>query len=144
MLPANLLANFLTPVLKNWWAERSVASARKRVQKLEAELATIEKDHPETNQGLAAILTAVEGLSIVAYLSSVAILFALFTIVTADSLKVSKGLVIMNMILYVITLIMLLLMIYAIEKVTSFGKKISPRYRKSLRESIESLKKRLG
>jgi|SRR5580692_1391914 hypothetical protein len=44
MIPANLLANFLTPVLKNWWATRSIkiTSLKKRIEKLETSLSKIE------------------------------------------------------------------------------------------------------
>ena len=35
--PLSLLANIVTPSIKNWWAERSVKSLKKRIVKLEAE-----------------------------------------------------------------------------------------------------------
>jgi hypothetical protein len=35
MLPANLLANFLTPRIQNWWAGRSRASLVRRISELE-------------------------------------------------------------------------------------------------------------
>ncbi len=33
--PLSLLVNLTSPALKNWWAERSIASIRKRIDKLE-------------------------------------------------------------------------------------------------------------
>ena len=37
-IPINIIANLLTPLLKNWWAERSQASLRARIERLETEL----------------------------------------------------------------------------------------------------------
>jgi hypothetical protein len=42
LLPASIAANLLTPKIKNWWSERSIASLRERVEKLEKEFAEIE------------------------------------------------------------------------------------------------------
>ncbi len=36
--PLSLLANLLTPKIRNWWAERSVAGLKKRIANLESEL----------------------------------------------------------------------------------------------------------
>ena len=36
--PLSLLANLTSPFIKNWWAERSVTSIRKRIDKLERQL----------------------------------------------------------------------------------------------------------
>jgi hypothetical protein len=38
MIPVNLFANFMTPILKNWWATRSEGSLRKPISRLDAEL----------------------------------------------------------------------------------------------------------
>ena len=40
MLPVNLLANFMTPILKNWWAGRSLKTLDQRIGKLEKWLAS--------------------------------------------------------------------------------------------------------
>jgi hypothetical protein len=48
MLPANLLANFMTPILKNWWAERSRKSLELRIERLKATLTEAEKFQPMT------------------------------------------------------------------------------------------------
>ena len=46
MLPANLVANFLTPVLKDWWATRSIASLKRRINKMENTLVQVEAIPP--------------------------------------------------------------------------------------------------
>lgn len=61
--PFSLLANLTTPLLKNWWAERSVASIDKRIEKLEKQLADYEK-HPKLSEGVDYVLRATEGLSL--------------------------------------------------------------------------------
>jgi hypothetical protein len=43
MFPANIVANLVPPKLKNWWAERSVASTRERIEKLKKQLADYEQ-----------------------------------------------------------------------------------------------------
>jgi hypothetical protein len=42
VIPLNVVSNILTPMLKNWWATRSEASLRKRIQKLEARSSKME------------------------------------------------------------------------------------------------------
>lgn len=42
MIPANILANVLTPKLKTWWAERSEASLRGKIVELQTELSEME------------------------------------------------------------------------------------------------------
>jgi hypothetical protein len=39
MLPVNLLANFITPGLKNWWAQRSTSGLTDRIVRLRGNLA---------------------------------------------------------------------------------------------------------
>jgi Tfp pilus assembly protein PilN len=41
--PLSLLANLLTPKIRNWWAERSVAALKKRIVKLDKALAKMQR-----------------------------------------------------------------------------------------------------
>jgi hypothetical protein len=43
MLPVNLLANFMTPLLKDWWAGRSVNALTERISRLQSNLSALEK-----------------------------------------------------------------------------------------------------
>lgn len=43
MLPVSMAANVLTPKLQNWWAERSAASLRKRIRRLQVKLDRYER-----------------------------------------------------------------------------------------------------
>jgi hypothetical protein len=60
--PLSLLANLTSPALKNWWAERSVASTRKRIDQLERQLAEY-MQYPALSEGEDYILRATEALS---------------------------------------------------------------------------------
>src|SRR6266550_4235035 len=65
MLPVSILANILTPKLKNWWAERSEASTRKRIETLEKILADYEQNYKELSASEDYILKGIEALGMV-------------------------------------------------------------------------------
>ena len=48
--PLDLAAHLTAPKLKNWWAERSVASIRRRLGELEARLAKYETEYPQISE----------------------------------------------------------------------------------------------
>ena|ERR1700676_3218468 len=48
MLPVNLLANVMTPPLKNWWAGRSSAALTERIARVKRNLVAAEKNTPLT------------------------------------------------------------------------------------------------
>ena len=60
MFPCSMAANIVTPKLQNWWAERSAASTRKRIQKLQDELATREEEYPEISEAEHYVLVGIE------------------------------------------------------------------------------------
>src|SRR6267142_6869181 len=45
-LPISMLANIFTPKVSNWWSERSIASLKLRIAKLESNLATVQETPP--------------------------------------------------------------------------------------------------
>jgi amino acid transporter len=59
--PLSLLANLTSPSLKNWWAERSVAAIRERIQQLEKQLEDYEQ-YEQLTEGDDYILRATEAL----------------------------------------------------------------------------------
>jgi len=50
-IPLSLVANLMTPSIKNWWAARSTASLRKRIDKLENQLAEYEQYTEMSEEG---------------------------------------------------------------------------------------------
>jgi hypothetical protein len=63
--PLSLLANLTSPAIKNWWAERSAASTRKRIEKLEKELRECET-YPLLGELEDAALKAIEAIGLLA------------------------------------------------------------------------------
>lgn len=56
-VPLNVLANLLTPKLRNWWSERSVTVLQKRTEKLEADLETLSELEPLSDAELRILVT---------------------------------------------------------------------------------------
>jgi hypothetical protein len=59
-IPASVGANLLTPVLKNWWAARSIVSLRKRIKSLESELGYREMFYGNISEAEHYILLGIE------------------------------------------------------------------------------------
>jgi hypothetical protein len=79
MVPANLFANFLTPKLKDWWAERSKASLQKRIKNIEDQLTESEITEFEELMMKAAeftlmILGSIIALVILCFLTSIGVI----------------------------------------------------------------------
>jgi hypothetical protein len=60
--PISLVANLTSPAVKNWWSERSTAALRRRIAKLEGQLAEYQQ-YPMLSDGEDYILRATEALS---------------------------------------------------------------------------------
>jgi hypothetical protein len=143
--PLSLLANLLTPKIKNWWAERSEASMRKRIIKLEEELAHREEYHPvltlfETYALLGIELTLMLGaFALISFAASVAFLFvnkilvvpkiqeAYAVFITVGAIVISSG-----------------VNFGVVPKISNLRQRDSPRGRNRMKNSISELKARLG
>lgn len=139
--PLSLLANLLTPRIRNWWAERSIASLTYRIGDLEKELAGLQE--PVISDGEDRILRAVTFIGamltqFVGFLILFALLFAreLIHLEMAEShLKDLSTLV-----------VVFTFGVQAIIVFPSLGflRKRSQVYRDRLKKEIEGLKARLA
>jgi hypothetical protein len=150
IIPLNILSNIITPKLQNWWAERSKAATRKRIEKLEQQLADYEQCQ-ELTELEDFVLKAIEGVGILAVfcIELLAILILLqavsgpvfvgsrsevappdirFLLVTLGACAAILGFVVQRLVF---------------EKLGQFRRKRSPFDRKVLRKYIEGLKEKL-
>ena len=138
--PLSLLANLLTPKLRNWWAERSVKTLSARINQLEWELMDAERFPmmTEVEDRLFAALFGIVTLIGVGFLFGLLAIGMLFTELN-PSLAWSS-----------ILIVSIAAAVAMIAQVTFFGgsfkfvKKRSPKWRKMLEEQIEELKGKLG
>jgi hypothetical protein len=144
--PIDVLAHLTAPIVKNWWAERSVASMRKRIEKLEKQLADEEQNYPLLSVveeqlfkgivGLAAL--GMFGLQFLVICFLLAVGHFLPTPLTAHNAVPGVGLP-----LFVFAGGYAIL--FAVfGKLTAFRKERSPSERNALKKSIEELKKQLA
>jgi hypothetical protein len=149
MFPVAVLANILTPKLKNWWAERSEASTKKRIEKLEQQLADCEQ-HEELSFAEDYLLKGIEALGIVGTmcveilsitLAIVAKGTTLLEDIPPDRRFASAGLLVMTALFSAAVGFIVSALVF--KKIGVFRKLRSPLERSALRHSIEKLKARL-
>jgi hypothetical protein len=137
----SVLANLTSPSLKNWWAERSKKSTKKRIEKLEAQLAELTEKYPELDETVAQGLV---GISIAVMLGLVAVLMILVGL----GLQVRAAGHRDDEIVFIACALMILALTLGLQRVldpmVKFTQQRSPMYRNALRKSIEKLEKRLG
>ena len=143
MVPANLAANFLTPVLKNWWAARSQAAIKKRIETLEKELSRLEHEHPLISE-VADI--GLQGIAMFGYLVSIALIFILYIVGTLplrfhEPPSVSAALLSLTALILMVYTVLVILFIFV--RIEAFHRDRSPGRRNVLRASIEKLKTKL-
>jgi hypothetical protein len=151
MLPASIFANILTPKLKNWWAERSVAATRKRIEKLEKELALCEP-YPLLNELEDSVVKAVEGIGML--LALCLYFLAVILLTTTPMIRMIGPAVVVGppaLIFRAVTVLLSLIGAGAsvasslvFRKLGTAREKQSPSSREALRESIEKLKAKLA
>jgi hypothetical protein len=88
-IAGSIAANIITPKFLNWWAGRSSTSIRKRIAKLEKQLADYEK-FPAISEGEDYILRATDALSRLAGLCSMNLAVVLFLLTTLLPSSVDK------------------------------------------------------
>jgi heme A synthase len=141
--PLSLLANLTSPALKNWWAERSIASTRKRIDKLEKQLAEYMKD-PALTEGEDYILRATEALSMLLALCVTMLAVLLMSLAWFAPVTVSnhdkEPLVALALVGAVCAF---LIGIVVFGRFSRFRRKRSPIDRNYLNKYIEELKKKL-
>jgi hypothetical protein len=151
MFPANIVANLVTPKLKNWWAERSVASTRERLEKLKKQLADYEQ-HPELSELKDWALKTLEGVGMLGFLCVQLLAIAFLTAAAVISPEVrynpviappgkSLGLAILALVAVVFAFLVHFLVF---NKLAEFRKKQSPFDRASLRAWIKKLEEKLA
>lgn len=144
MLPANLLANFLTPILKDWWAERSIESAKRRYKKLVIELEALELLHPNPDWKMALIFLSLQTIVMIATLSFEVLQLIIVILITAPAMSVSHPKSIAVRLLAVVTTIAICLLTLIVTKQLRRAMIIeSASHRTDLQDSIEKLKQKL-
>ena len=63
-IPLAIIAPIIAPRLENWWAERSVASTKKRIASLVEKLAEYERIYPELSLTEDYVLRGIRGIGI--------------------------------------------------------------------------------
>jgi len=144
MLPVNLLANFMTPILKNWWAERSAAATRTLIEALEKQLVDHEQ-YKEMSEGEDYILMATEGLSMLLALCTSMLSVVLLSLVAFATPTPSADDRHPVMLLAVFSaLAAFLIGIIGFGRISKFRRTRSPFVRAGLRKNIGQLKDRLA
>jgi hypothetical protein len=143
--PLEVLAHITAPWWKNWWAERSIASTRKRIDKLEKLLADNEQRYKVLSEGEDYILNGLAGLGLLATfcveLLVVVLLaitsFATPTVSSHDKAPVVAAALFAAAFAYLVGYATFL-------KLSVFRRNRSPRIRNAMRKNIEELKQRLA
>ena len=142
--PLSLLANLTSPSLKNWWAERSVAAIKARIQQLEKQLEDYEK-YKELTEGEDYILRAVEALAMLLLVCILMLAMVLLTIISIApaafydrNATPLMGLALAGMIFGFIVSIVVF------GRYSLFRTKRSPADRELLRKALNSLKDTLA
>ena len=151
MFPANIVANLVTPKLKNWWAKRSVASTRERIETLKKQLADYEQ-HPELSELKDCALKALEGVGILGFLCVQLLAITLLMdaallspVVRYNPLIVPPGITAGLSILALVSVVFGFLVHFLVfNKLAEFRKKQSPFDRASLRAWIKKLEEKLA
>lgn len=145
MFPANIVANLVTPKLKNWWSERSAASTRKRIEKLEKELASSEQ-YKELSELEDYAVKAIEGIGILAVVCLGILAITLLTDTTSVRLVTAFPGIRLGMVILALFSVVFgfLINFLVFNKLGELRKKQSPFDRKVLRKSIENLKAKLA
>jgi hypothetical protein len=143
MLPLNLFANLVTPILKSWWAERSAAATRKRIAALEKQLSDYELK--ELSEAEDYILRSTEVLSMlfsfcismIAVVLLILVGYLMPTVSPHDKAPIVALAVISTFSSFVIGIL-------TFGRISRFRLRRSPSYRKTLRNNVEQLKGRLA
>jgi hypothetical protein len=151
MLPVAILANLLTPKLRNWWSERSIASLKKRIENLEKQLADYEQNYPLLTPTEHHILRGIDvvGMVTAVGVQMIAVLILVGTVVvpslwrTHGRVQVDYRLP-LTLLAFVALAFSFSVIMVVLKGIAKFRRKRSPIDRDFLRESIEKLKERLA
>lgn len=134
-IPLNLVANLWTPKIRNWWAERSIAGLRRRINKLEKDFA-IAKNYAFISEGEEFILDMIR--LIVLLSGGIVTGFWGMAIFAVDTLP-GKTHTTIRMFAVVAIVFIYALGIIPQYYINRFLKRRSPCERKSLEENIKKL-----
>jgi hypothetical protein len=138
MLPANLLANFLTPLIQNWIATWGKTSLENRITKLEGELAELEK-HPVIDEVQDQLLWGITSLKIAILSAAGGVIVVILLGVETLANKQTTEFKLFNAVTaLILTANLLNSLILRYSK--GFRHKRSPKVRAGLREAIDELK----
>jgi hypothetical protein len=137
MIPASILANFLTPTFVNWLLSRSKKSLDKRIARLEQRLADLEQ-FPTISEAEDHILWGITALKIsIAHLATTVFVVAYGALVLVKSNPTPLDALSPILLL---TVASDALMILRLRYRRDFRYKRSPKVREGLRKSISELK----
>jgi hypothetical protein len=148
--PLAVLANIVTPRLQNWWAERSVASIRKRVAALEKQFLANEQEGQSLSDGEDWILLGIEMLGMLGSFSLSMLGATMFTIAeriplidNPHSAPITQSVGVEKIALVVGVFALVFMYIFA-QRLGVFRRKRSPSVRRSMEKSIVKLKEQLA
>ena len=136
LVPLNLLSNILTPKIQNWWAERSLANTRRRIQRIEEDLIEYQEMSEVDDQ----ILSGIEGVLLLVSLAVV--LCAAILLISSEKVPVQEKRPLEM--LAAVAAIATALFVFGISTAFSrFRRRRSPFNRNIQRQYLEALKARL-
>jgi hypothetical protein len=154
--PLDLAAHLTAPKLKNWWAERSVASTRRRLEELESQLAEYEAEYPQISEVEELCLEGIQaafafGVFALPFLvAGVLMLAFVITAVSATLPQDARWLfgepgqwLRVALALWAGCLLVLPVLFVFVRRVKRFRMTHGPASRRSIRSSIEELRKKL-
>jgi hypothetical protein len=156
MFPAAIIANIVTTKLQNWWAQRSLSSLKRRIDKIEAQLSTYESKYGLISDveelTLYSLIAVLFGLSELTLFGSL-ILMYLHVVIRVLTTAPTTPKILMEaaaqhpMQLYValalIALVTFLLM-YSVGRISGFLSLRGPIRRRGLRASLVELRAKLS
>jgi hypothetical protein len=150
MLPVAIVANILTPKLKNWWAERSITSTQKRIEALEKHLADCLSKYGQLSDGEDSILKGIVALGMFGVFSLTMVVGIFLEVVTRNNFtavpqNMSPFLLVEIKIQTIFILAVAFIFEYVIiGNIERFRQRGSHEVRKDLRKSIDKLRAKLA
>jgi hypothetical protein len=144
--PLEVLAHITAPKWKNWWAERSAAAMRKRIENLEKQLADHEQNYEVVSPVEDMILKGIEatGQLLVLCVQLIVVAFVLGIQHFAPQSASIRDVASLLFLAMFVSAIGYVVAFAVLEKISLFRKNRSPSNREALRKNIEELKRQLA
>jgi len=138
-IPLNLVANLVTPKIRNWWAERSVTGLKRRIAELQNEL-TKANQYPFISEGEDFILSIIKGIIFCTGGILISFWGIVISAVVALRGKESIGLILYSVFAFMFIMAFMYFLPRLIDK---FLKRRSMHERQSMAENLKKLSAKL-